>query len=70
VTDGDDLYAVLEVAAHARPQVIEAAFAVLRELAARDDSAAAVRVLVRLNQAHAVLCDPVRRADYDGERPR
>jgi curved DNA-binding protein CbpA len=60
-----DLYAVLEVAPHARAGVIEAAFVVLREEAARDHDDRAVRRLVVLNQAHAVLGDPDRRAAYD-----
>jgi curved DNA-binding protein CbpA len=60
-----DLYAVLEVAPHARAGVIEAAFVVLREEAARDPDDGAVRRLVVLNQAHAVLGDPDRRAAYD-----
>ena len=65
-----DLYGVLEVAPHARPAVIEAAFGVLREHAARDQDDAAVRTLVLLNRAHAILVDPDRRAAYDRERAR
>jgi DnaJ-class molecular chaperone len=63
-----DLYGVLEVAPHARPAVIEAAFVVLREAAARDDGDDAVRWLVELNRAHAVLTNPERRRAYDAER--
>ncbi len=70
MTAGEDPYAVLEVAPHARPQVIDAAFGVLRELAARDQSPAGARPLVMLNRAHAVLCDPERRAAYDHGRSR
>jgi curved DNA-binding protein CbpA len=70
VSGGEDPYAVLEVAPHARPQVIDAAFEVLRELAARDQSTAGVRALVMLNRAHRVLCDPERRAAYDQGRSR
>jgi curved DNA-binding protein CbpA len=66
----EDWYSVLEVAPHARPQVIEAAFGALRELAVRDESDAAPRTLVQLNRAHAVLCNPLRRAAYDQERDR
>ena len=51
---GLDPWQVLEVSRHARPQVIEAAFAVLRELAARDADGGA-RWLVRLNWARRVL---------------
>jgi len=70
VTDAPDLYDVLEVAPHARPAVIEAAFGVLREHAARDTGDGAVRSLVLLNRAHAVLADPARRSAYDRDRAR
>lgn len=63
-----DHYAVLEVAPHARPAVIEAAFVVLREDAMRGDHDDAPRRLVELNRAHVVLSDPGRRAAYDAER--
>jgi hypothetical protein len=45
---------VLEVHRNARPEVIDAAFAVLREMAARDADGGA-RWLVRLNWARRVL---------------
>lgn len=63
-----NLYDVLEVAPHARPEVIAAAFAVLREAACRDDSAAGHRHLVALNRAHHTLADPARRRAYDAGR--
>jgi curved DNA-binding protein CbpA len=66
IGDGD-LYAVLEVAPHACSAVIDAAFAVLREAAAKDPDDRAVARLVALNRAHAVLADPDRRARYDLE---
>jgi len=68
VTGDHDLYAVLEVARHARPAVIDAAFGVLREAAARETDDGGVRMLVLLNRAHAVLADPERRAAYDRDR--
>lgn len=70
MTEATNLYDVLEVAPHARPAVIEAAFGVLREDAARDGDDGAVRRLVALNRAHAVLADPDRRAAYDRDRVR
>ena len=70
MTDDHDLYAILEVAPHARPAVINAAFGVLREIAAREMDGGAARTLVLLNRAHAVLADPERRARYDRDRPR
>ena len=45
---------VLEVDRSARPEVIEAAFGVLREMAARDEQEGA-RWIVRLNWARRVL---------------
>ncbi len=68
MTDELDLYGVLEVAPHARPAVIEAAFGALREDAARDPGDGAARTLALLNRAHAILADPDRRAAYDRER--
>ena len=70
MTESPDPYDVLEVATHARPAVIEAAFGVLREQAARESGEGAVRSLVLLNRAHAVLADPARRAAYDRDRAR
>lgn len=66
----DDLYAVLEVASHARPEIIEAAFAVLREAACRDNSPKGGRLLVQINRAHHTLSDPERRRAYDATRPQ
>ena len=51
---GLDPWVVLEVDRCARPQVIDAAFRVLREMAANDEDAGA-RWLVRLNWARRVL---------------
>jgi curved DNA-binding protein CbpA len=65
----EDLYAVLEVAPHARPAVIEAAFAVLREAACTDNSPKGDRLLVEISRAHHVLSDPERRRAYDATRP-
>jgi len=52
--DGLDPYRVLEVHADARPEVIEAAFRVLREMACRDERDG-IAWLIRLNWAHRVL---------------
>ena len=70
MTEEPDLYGVLEVAPHARPAVIDAAFRVLREQVARDDGDGTAAGLVLLNRAHAVLADPRRRAAYDRVRAR
>ncbi len=51
---GLDPYRVLEVHAEARPEVIEAAFATLREIACADDAGGG-RDLVRLTWARRVL---------------
>ena len=51
---GLDPYRVLEVHQDARPEVIEAAFAVLREMACHDEADGA-RWLVRLMWARTVL---------------
>ncbi len=66
-----DPYAVLQVARHAEPDVIQAAY---RALARRvhpdhsDDPAAQVR-MAELNRAWEILGDAVRRAEYDrGQR--
>jgi hypothetical protein len=48
---------VLEVDRSARPQVIDAAFAVLREMAANDE-VGGTQWLVRLNWARRVLTQP------------
>ena len=65
-------YRTLQVDPEACPEVIEAAFGVLREQALRDSSDAAPRRLAELNAAHRVLSDPEARAEHDsrvrGER--
>jgi curved DNA-binding protein CbpA len=66
MSDPHDPYFVLEVARHARAEVIEAAFSVLREQALRDEGPDAPSRLAALNRAHATLGDPHRRAAYDG----
>lgn len=52
--EGLDPYRVLQVHPDAQAEVIEAAFAVLREIACADDTAGG-RDLVRLTWAHRVL---------------
>lgn len=54
---GLDPYRVLEVHPDARPEVIEAAFTVLREIACADEEDGA-RQLVRITWARRVLLDP------------
>ena len=61
-------YRTLQVDPEACPEVIEAAFGVLREQALRDPSDAAPRRLAELNAAHRVLSDPEARAAHDAER--
>jgi hypothetical protein len=56
---------VLQVDREACPQVIEAAFAVLREIVLVSDDAGAPRRLAELNAARRVLMDPARRAAHD-----
>ncbi len=65
MSDPQGLYFTLEVAVHARAEVIEAAFSVLREQVLRDDGPDAPSRLAALNRAHATLGDPRRRAAYD-----
>ena len=47
------------------PQVIDAAFTVLREMVLRSDDDDAPRRLARLGAAHRTLADPARRAAHD-----
>ena len=68
--EGTDQYAVLQVDPRACPQVIDAAFVVLREMALRDGADGSYRRLVELNRAHHVLSDTGRRAEYDEARTR
>jgi DnaJ-class molecular chaperone len=58
---------VLQVHRQAGPEVIHAAFTVLREGLLRDDPPDAHQRLITLNRAHHVLGDPARRAAYDRE---
>lgn len=60
--DGPDPYRVLQVQPGARPEVIEAAFRVLRGMACHDERDG-VAWLVRLNWAHRVL------TSHDGADP-
>jgi heme-degrading monooxygenase HmoA len=63
--EGLDPYRELQVDPGARPEVIAAAFAVLREMVLRGDDEDAPRRLARLNAAHRTLSDPVLRAAHD-----
>ncbi len=60
----EEPYRTLQVDPAACPEVIEAAFGVLREQALRDPSDAAPRRLAELNAAHRVLSDPQTRAAH------
>ena len=62
---GPDPYRELQVNPEACPEVIAAAFAVLRELTLRADDDGAPRRLARLNAAHRTLGDPLLRAAHD-----
>ncbi len=66
---GLDPYRELQVDPAACPEVIEAAFAVLREMTLRSADDDAPRRLARLMAAHRILSDPARRAVLDGGDP-
>jgi hypothetical protein len=64
---GDDPYVILQVARHAEPEVIEAAY---RRLARKyhpdvDSSPDANARMQKINWAYEILKDPVKRASYD-----
>ncbi len=63
-----DPYRELQVHPEACPEVIEAAFAVLREMTLRSHDDDAPGRLARLMAAHRVLTDPERRAALDAAR--
>lgn len=65
-----DHYRILQVDPAACPEVIEAAFTVLREMILRADAADAPRRLAELNAAHRVLSHPEGRAAHDARRSR
>ena len=60
-----DPYRELQVDPSARPEVIAAAFGVLREMVLRSDDDDAPRRLARLAAAHRTLSDPELRAAHD-----
>ena len=60
-----DPYRVLQVHPDACPEVIAAAFGVLREMVLASDADDAPRRLAELNAAHRTLADPLRRAAHD-----
>ena len=60
-----DPYRELQVDPGACPEVIAAAFGVLREMILRDDDPDGPRRLARLNAAHRTLSDPALRAAHD-----
>lgn len=63
-----DPYRELQVDPAACPEVIEAAFVVLREMVLRSEDDEAPRRLARLIAAHRTLADPARRAAHDRTR--
>lgn len=68
-----DYYEVLQVSPGADPEVIEKAYRVLarkRHPDACTDDRQAHEMMVELNQAYAILSDPVKRAAYDARRAR
>jgi Domain of unknown function (DUF3291) len=62
---GPDPYRVLQVHPEARPEVIDAAFGVLREIVLRADGDDAPARLADLMAAHRTLSDPLLRAAHD-----
>jgi Domain of unknown function (DUF3291) len=62
---GPDPYRVLQVQPDACPEVIDAAFGVLREMVLRSGGDGAPRRLAELMAAHRTLADPALRAAHD-----
>jgi len=60
-----EAFRVLQVDPEACPEVVEAAYAVLREMVLRSDADDAPRRLAQLGAAHRLLGDPGRRAHHD-----
>jgi hypothetical protein len=66
----DDYYEILQVHNLAEPEVIEAAYKKLAQKYHPDinKTAGAVAKMKKINVAHDVLCDAVKRRDYDSSR--
>lgn len=67
-----DYYRILQVSRDADPEVIEKAYRVLarkRHPDVRPERADAHDAMIELNEAYAVLSDPVKRAAYDATLP-
>lgn len=68
-----DHYSILQVARNADPAVIDKAYRVLSLKHHPDTSAEATKTatarMQRINEAYAVLADPVKRARYDATLP-
>lgn len=67
-----DYYRILQVARNADPEVIEKAYKVLARKRHPDMHAGgrdAHDAMLELNEAYAVLSDPVKRAAYDASLP-
>ena len=62
-----DPYRVLQVHPDACPEVVAAAFGVLREMILTSDADDAPRRLAELNAAHRTLADPLLRAAHDAD---
>jgi curved DNA-binding protein CbpA len=67
-----DPYQVLQISPSAEPEVLHAAFRALalKYHPDRDASARAARRMIELNQAYAMVRDPVTRAELDRSRRR
>jgi curved DNA-binding protein CbpA len=67
-----DPYQVLQISPSAEPEVLHAAFRALalKYHPDRDASARAARRMIELNQAYAMVRDPVARAELDRSRRR
>ena len=66
----ENFYELLQVSENADPEIIQAAYRrlVLRYHPDRSSEPNAGEMTQRLNDAYAILSDPVRRAEYDRER--
>ena len=67
VAGAPDPYRVLQVHPDACPEVVAAAFGVLREMILTSDADDAPRRLAELNAAHRTLADPLLRAAHDAD---
>jgi curved DNA-binding protein CbpA len=64
-----DYYEILQVHYLAEPDVIDAAYKKLAQKYHPDHSGDMVK-MKKINMAHDILCDPIKRRDYDNQRQR